>query len=36
VVADNAPAIRVYGALGFETRGDFDVLVLRAPSSSVS
>jgi predicted GNAT family acetyltransferase len=32
VVADNAPAIRVYGALGFETRGDFEVLVLRAPA----
>jgi ribosomal protein S18 acetylase RimI-like enzyme len=32
VVADNAPAIRVYGALGFETRAVFDVVVLRAPA----
>jgi ribosomal protein S18 acetylase RimI-like enzyme len=32
VVADNAQAIRVYGALGFEARGDFEVLVLRAPA----
>jgi ribosomal protein S18 acetylase RimI-like enzyme len=31
VIADNAPAIRVYCALGFETRAVFDVLVLRAP-----
>ena len=31
VVADNAPAIRVYDALGFETRAAFDVVVLRAP-----
>ena len=30
VVADNTAAIRVYGALGFETRATFDVLVLRA------
>jgi len=32
VRADNAPAIRVYGALGFEARAVFDVLVLRAPA----
>ncbi len=32
VVATNAPAIRVYDALGFETRAVFDVLVLRAPA----
>jgi ribosomal protein S18 acetylase RimI-like enzyme len=32
VVADNAPAIRVYGAVGFETRAAFEVLVLRAPA----
>jgi ribosomal protein S18 acetylase RimI-like enzyme len=31
VVADNEPAIRLYGALGFETRATFDVLVLRPP-----
>jgi ribosomal protein S18 acetylase RimI-like enzyme len=31
VVVENAPAIRVYRALGFETRAAFDVLVLRAP-----
>ena len=31
VVADNTPAIRVYDALGFETRAAFDVLVLRPP-----
>jgi len=31
VVADNTPAIRVYDALGFETRATFDVLVLRPP-----
>ena len=32
VVADNASAIRVYDALGFETRAAFDVQVLRAPA----
>jgi predicted GNAT family acetyltransferase len=32
VIAENAPAIRVYNALGFETRAVFDVLVLRAPA----
>jgi ribosomal protein S18 acetylase RimI-like enzyme len=32
VVADNTAAIRVYDALGFETRAVFDVLVLRAPA----
>ena len=32
VVADNAPAIRVYRAIGFETRAAFDVLVLQAPA----
>jgi ribosomal protein S18 acetylase RimI-like enzyme len=32
VVADNTPAIRVYDALGFDTRAVFDVLVLRAPA----
>jgi ribosomal protein S18 acetylase RimI-like enzyme len=32
VVADNAPAIRVYDALGFETRAACDALVLRAPA----
>ncbi len=32
VVADNTPAIRVYDALGFETRAVFDVRVLRAPA----
>lgn len=32
VIADNAPAIRVYRALGFETRAAFDVLALRAPA----
>jgi ribosomal protein S18 acetylase RimI-like enzyme len=32
VIADNAPAIRVYAALGFETRAAFDVLLLRAPA----
>jgi ribosomal protein S18 acetylase RimI-like enzyme len=31
VVADNAPAIRVYRALGFETRAALDVLVLQPP-----
>ena len=28
---ENVAAIRVYRALGFETRAAFDVLVLRAP-----
>jgi ribosomal protein S18 acetylase RimI-like enzyme len=32
VVCDNAPAIRIYGALGFEPRATFDVLALRAPA----
>jgi predicted GNAT family acetyltransferase len=32
VVADNASAIRLYGALGFETRATFDLLMLRAPA----
>jgi predicted GNAT family acetyltransferase len=32
VVATNTSAIRVYDALGFETRAVFDVLVLRAPA----
>ncbi|MDQ1468007.1 MAG: hypothetical protein QOH10_2422 [Actinomycetota bacterium] len=32
VVADNASAIRIYDALGFETRAAFDVLALRAPA----
>jgi ribosomal protein S18 acetylase RimI-like enzyme len=31
VVADNSSAIRVYDALGFETRAAFDVQVLRVP-----
>ena len=31
VVVENVAAIRVYRALGFETRAAFDVLVLRAP-----
>jgi predicted GNAT family acetyltransferase len=32
VVADNSPAIRIYDALGFETRAVFPVLLLRAPA----
>jgi Predicted acetyltransferase len=32
VVADNEPAIRVYRAIGFETRVAFDALVLQAPA----
>jgi predicted GNAT family acetyltransferase len=32
VLAENAPAIRLYAALGFETRATFEVLMLRAPA----
>jgi predicted GNAT family acetyltransferase len=32
VVAENASAIRVYGALGFQTRAACDAMVLRAPA----